>query len=68
MAKDGYVFYCSRCKFDHAGECAQDKPETDKASDGPQWCTIPFSGTWPVGIGAGLPKDFQIKIIPPDKP
>lgn len=21
MTKDGYVFYCSRCRFDHAGEC-----------------------------------------------
>ena len=21
--KDGYVFYCSFCKFDHAGECVE---------------------------------------------
>jgi hypothetical protein len=21
MAKDGYIFWCSKCKVDHAGEC-----------------------------------------------
>jgi len=68
MAKDGYVFYCSRCKFDHAGECEDDKPETDKTINEPQRYTIPFRGAGPGDFGAWLPKDFQIRIIPSDKP
>lgn len=26
--KDGYVFYCSRCRIDHAGECPPEKAVT----------------------------------------
>ena len=65
MAKDGYFFYCSKCKFDHAGECEANKPETDKSGDGRQWHTIPL----PAGIGAWLPKDWIVTVSPPvDKP
>lgn len=29
MGKDAYVFYCSKCKTDHAGECAKQETKQD---------------------------------------